>query len=84
MVVVMAARASSTKKRMAKNWPMGMLLNTLGSVSKTRLGPLAGLKPKVKTAGKMAMPAKRAMAVSEEAIKKQELIILSSLRTYEP
>jgi ADP-ribosylglycohydrolase len=52
-----AATAVSTKKATISACPNGICENTAGSVMKTSDGPAWGAKPKVKTAGKMAIPA---------------------------
>ena len=52
-----AATAVNTKKTTISRWPIGIWANTAGMVMKTRDGPALGSKPKVNTAGKMAMPA---------------------------
>ena len=77
---VSAAMVSRRKKRVANSVPSGRALNTFGSTSYTRLGPLAGLIPKAKTAGKIATPAKTAMSVSAAAMLTLVFSRLSSLR----
>ena len=55
---------SRTKKIIDTRLPIGMLENTVGNTLNTRLGPSAGSSPMENTAGKITMPIKRAMNVS--------------------
>ncbi len=62
--VDMAAKVMKTKNRVPHSRPMGMLLNTLGRVTKIRPGPAPTSTPWVKQAGKMMRPAVSATKVS--------------------
>ena len=78
MALVMAATANNRKKMVEKTMPAPpMLLKTLGSTQKTNPGPPAGSKPQLKTAGKIATPAKIAMSVSQAVIHMAVLKTLS-------
>ena len=59
------AMADRMKKSVAKKVPPGMEAKTAGMVRKSRAGPSAGWKPKLNTAGKMAMPASRETSRSQ-------------------
>ena len=54
----------NTKNSAPHSRPPAIPANTLGSVMKIRLGPLSGLTPNVKQAGKMISPALMATKVS--------------------
>ena len=59
-----AAKNRKTKNSAPQSWPPGMALNTLGRVTKIRLGPWPGLTPKAKAEGKMIRPETKATQVS--------------------
>ena len=52
-----AAMAVRMKNAASSIWPPGICANTAGMVMNTSDGPADGAKPKLNTAGKMAMPA---------------------------
>ena len=59
-----AAKNRNTKNSAPHSRPPGMELNTLGRVTKIRLGPESGLTPKAKAEGKMMRPEVKATKVS--------------------
>ena len=64
MTVVKLAKVMNRKNSAPHSRPPAIPANTLGSVMKIRLGPLSGLTPNVKQAGKMISPALMATKVS--------------------
>ena len=62
-----AAKDIKMKNRLPQSRPPAMEMNTFGRVMKIRLGPLSGLIPKAKQAGKMINPAVNATQVSSTA-----------------
>ncbi len=68
MTVDSAAQLMNTKKRVPHIPPPGMELKILGSVMNTSPGPLSGLTPKAKQAGKIIRPAVKATKVSSPTI----------------
>ena len=67
MTVEKAAQDINKKNRLPQIRPPIMEINTFGSVMKIRLGPLSGLTPNAKHAGKMIRPAVIATKVSSTA-----------------
>ena len=80
----MPAKATETKKNIAKRLPRGIWANTCGKVINIRGGPLAGSMPKAKTAGMMARPANMAARVSKAAVLTDAMGISSSRPRYDP
>ena len=72
MADVSAAKSTSRKKTAPTNCPIGMLLNTFGSVMNISPGPAlsAELSPpeKANTAGTIISPARKAIPVSKISI----------------
>ena len=64
MTVEKLANVMNRKNSMPQMRPPIMLMNTLGSVMKIRLGPASGEMPNEKHAGKMMSPAQMATKVS--------------------
>jgi len=64
MTVEKLANVINRKNSVPQMRPPSMLINTLGSVIKMRLGPASGEMPKEKQAGKMISPAQMATKVS--------------------
>ena len=62
------AKVINRKNRLPHSRPPGMEMNTLGRVMKIKEGPLSGLMPKEKQAGKMIRPEKKATKVSSAAM----------------
>src|SRR5690625_6647232 len=76
---VKVANKNNNKKISKKNAPNGILLNTAGSTTNKSPGPSVGSKPKEKTAGKIANPAKREMIIFIVTIVKADLVRSSFL-----
>ena len=67
-----------------KRQPMGIWLNTPGSVIKISDGPLPASIPKANTAGMMASPESRAASVSNRAVRMEAPGISTLLSRYAP
>ena len=68
ITVDMAAKSMNRKNRVPQIRPPLMALNTLGRVMNSRFGPLSGLMPKLKQAGKIIRPETIATKVSSAII----------------
>ena len=67
-IVENAAKDIKTKNSVPQILPPAIPLNTLGRVMKIRFGPLSGLMPKAKQAGKIISPETNATKVSRMAM----------------
>ena len=81
---VIPAKVTDRKKKTAKSLPMGIWLNTPGSVIKISDGPLPASIPKANTAGMMASPESRAASVSNRAVRMEAPGISTLLSRYAP
>ena len=72
-VLVMAAPSSNKKNAAANALPHGNWANTCGMVMNAKAGPLAGLRPKANTAGKIIKAATSANEVSPTLVKRAVL-----------
>ena len=69
MTVESAANNRKIKNSVPQIRPPGIEINTFGSVTKIKFGPLSGLTPNVKQAGKMISPAISATPVSKSVMR---------------
>ena len=68
ITVDIAANAMNMKNRLPHSLPPGILLKIFGRVTKIKFGPLSGLTPNEKQAGKIIRPENSATNVSSAAI----------------
>ena len=80
IALVSAAMTSSRKKAIETYCPTApMELNTTGSTLKTSPAPSAGFMPQENTAGKMAMPERMAIMLSERVI---QIVVFRRLSSF--
>ncbi len=78
IIVDKAAKLINTKNNVPQTWPNHISLKILGNVINTNPGPLPGLTPKAKQAGKIINPDNKATNVSNV----QTLIVSPNKRRF--